>query len=76
MSLFDRLHDLLEALHLTEDDRLDEDAYYLEKWPDIARLSDDDIEDIARQYLSRLDYEQSDYHKVRDHLVRLRDAGK
>ncbi len=74
MSWLDRLHDLLETLHLTEDDRLDEDAYYLEKYPHIGELTDDDIDDIARQYLSRFDYEESDYHRVKQHLTRLRDA--
>ena len=70
------LHDLLAILHLTADADLDDDATYLRRFPDIGRLSDDEIDEIAQAYLSPVDYAEADYHRVRQHLRRLRDAAR
>ncbi|TAD90047.1 MAG: hypothetical protein EAZ99_07410 [Alphaproteobacteria bacterium] len=70
------LHDMVKGLHDTHEDPIDDDAFYLEKYPDLALLSDEDIHGIAEHYISRMDYTQSAMHTVRDHLFRLRAVAR
>ncbi|MBF0095224.1 MAG: hypothetical protein HQL33_04155 [Alphaproteobacteria bacterium] len=74
--LYEYVHGRLGHLHLIGRDDLDDDSFYLEKFPRIGALTDDEIERFAAKYLSRVEYEETDYHRVIRAMKRLRALHK
>jgi hypothetical protein len=59
-----------------ESPNLDSDEWYRKEYPNIANLSDEEIEGIALKFISRVDYSEHDLHAVREHLTKLRDDAR
>jgi hypothetical protein len=75
IALVDLIRDHLDPLSDEERDALDP-AALARRFPEVARLNEEDVHLVVEGYISRVDYAEGEMHGVRGLLLRAREIAR